>query len=230
MDFGQEEVIEFTAPTEEGAYPYLCSFPGHHRLMRGMLYVTNDLQDFLKRNPQNEMRITEWKHADFEKDLTRVGQHRNFEAGKQLFSTLGCAQCHRMSKADSAAQGQALGPNVDDSVKKYKQDASALLREILEPSRNIDDKYRQLVIALEDGTTQTGVVAEENEETLTLLSGSPPKQVSIPKSSIDDQVASNVSIMPTALLNTLDREQILDLLAYLLSGGDAKAPAFHHNH
>jgi len=230
VDFGQEEVIEFTAPTEEGAYPYLCSFPGHHRLMRGMLYVTNDLQDFLKRNPQNEMRITEWKHADFEKDLTRVGQHRNFEAGKQLFSTLGCAQCHRMSKADSAAQGQALGPNVDDSVKKYKQDASALLREILEPSRNIDDKYRQLVIALEDGTTQTGVVAEENDETLTLLSGSPPKQVSIPKSSIDDQVASNVSIMPTALLNTLDREQILDLLAYLLSGGDAKAPAFHHNH
>ena len=91
-------------------------------------------------------------------------------------------------------------------------------------------KYRQLVIALEDGTTQTGVVAEENDETLTLLSGSPPKQVSIPKSSIDDQVASNVSIMPTALLNTLDREQILDLLAYLLSGGDAKAPAFHHNH
>jgi hypothetical protein len=32
--------------------------------------------------------------------------------------------------------------------------------------------------------------------------------------------------MPVGLLNTLDKEQILDLLAYLLSGGKADNPAF----
>ena len=46
VDHGQEEVIEFTAPTEEGAYPYICSFPGHHFMMRGTLFVTNDLKKF----------------------------------------------------------------------------------------------------------------------------------------------------------------------------------------
>ncbi len=35
VDYGQEQTIEFTAPTAEGAYPYICSFPGHHQLMRG---------------------------------------------------------------------------------------------------------------------------------------------------------------------------------------------------
>ncbi len=59
VDFGQEQVIEFTAPTEEGAYPYICSFPGHHRLMRGMLFVTNDLKAFLAKNPQQEIKVTE---------------------------------------------------------------------------------------------------------------------------------------------------------------------------
>ena len=94
VDYGQEEVIEFTAPTAEGAYPYICSFPGHHRMMRGMLFVTDNLKEFLKKNPQQEIKLTEWKHSDLTEDLKRVGQHRNFATGKQLFATLGCIQCH----------------------------------------------------------------------------------------------------------------------------------------
>ena len=137
-----------------------------------------------------------------------------------------------MSKDDMAAAtgatslGQAVGPNVDDSVKKYKQDASALLHELLEPSRNIDEKYRQVVVALENGMVHTGVVASEDESTLTLLAGSPPKEIQIPKQSIDDRVTSQLSIMPSGLLNTLDKEQILDLLAFLLAGGNPDDAAF----
>lgn len=50
------------------------------------------------------------------------------------------------------------------------------------------------------------------------------------QSFIDDRVASPVSIMPNGVLNTLDKEQILDLLAYLLAGGNADADAFKHQH
>jgi len=39
IDHGQEEVIEFTSPVNPGDYPYLCSFPGHHLVMRGVLHV-----------------------------------------------------------------------------------------------------------------------------------------------------------------------------------------------
>jgi azurin len=39
IDHGKEQVIEFTAPTKPGDYPYVCTFPGHHLLMRGVLHV-----------------------------------------------------------------------------------------------------------------------------------------------------------------------------------------------
>jgi azurin len=31
--------LVFTAPTQPGRYPYLCTFPGHWRIMRGILIV-----------------------------------------------------------------------------------------------------------------------------------------------------------------------------------------------
>ncbi len=39
LDHGKEEVIEFTAPAKPGDYPYMCSFPGHYLIMRGMMHV-----------------------------------------------------------------------------------------------------------------------------------------------------------------------------------------------
>jgi azurin len=39
VDPGKEQVIEFTAPAAPGEYPYICSFPGHHLIMRGTLKV-----------------------------------------------------------------------------------------------------------------------------------------------------------------------------------------------
>ncbi|MBU63408.1 MAG: hypothetical protein CMI26_13005 [Opitutae bacterium] len=38
LDQGQQSTINFIAP-EPGDYPYLCTFPGHHILMRGMMRV-----------------------------------------------------------------------------------------------------------------------------------------------------------------------------------------------
>ena len=38
----------------------------------------------------------------------------------------------------------------------------------------------------------------------------------------------HTSLMPSGLLNSLNKEQILDLLAYLLAEGDEKHAAFQH--
>ena len=40
IGIGQSDLIEFTAPTAPGDYPYLCTFPGHWRMMNGVLKVT----------------------------------------------------------------------------------------------------------------------------------------------------------------------------------------------
>lgn len=39
VDGKKEETIEFTAPTKPGAYPFICTFPGHAGSMRGILTV-----------------------------------------------------------------------------------------------------------------------------------------------------------------------------------------------
>lgn len=36
---GESEVIEFTAPESIGEYPFLCSYPGHWRVMNGVMIV-----------------------------------------------------------------------------------------------------------------------------------------------------------------------------------------------
>ena len=36
---GESDTIEFTAPAEEGAYGYVCTFPGHFALMNGVMTV-----------------------------------------------------------------------------------------------------------------------------------------------------------------------------------------------
>jgi hypothetical protein len=36
---GREYALSFTAPAKPGRYPFICSFPGHWRVMKGVLIV-----------------------------------------------------------------------------------------------------------------------------------------------------------------------------------------------
>lgn len=39
IGIGQTDLLQFTAPTTPGDYPYICTFPGHWRQMNGVLKV-----------------------------------------------------------------------------------------------------------------------------------------------------------------------------------------------
>ena len=39
LDSKQEETIEFNAPATPGDYEFVCTFPGHSMLMRGIMKV-----------------------------------------------------------------------------------------------------------------------------------------------------------------------------------------------
>jgi azurin len=39
LDHEQEEILEFNAPEKPGDYEFVCTFPGHHLLMRGIMKV-----------------------------------------------------------------------------------------------------------------------------------------------------------------------------------------------
>jgi hypothetical protein len=54
----------------------------------------------------------------------------------------------------------------------------------------------------------------------------PDDTVKVRHSAIEETAPSKVSPMPAGLLNTLEPDEILDLMAYLLSRGDPGHAAF----
>jgi glucose/arabinose dehydrogenase/azurin len=48
----QKTVLKMTAPSEEGAYEYFCTYPGHYLIMWGQLIVTRNVDEYLSTHPQ----------------------------------------------------------------------------------------------------------------------------------------------------------------------------------
>lgn len=215
--------LRFNAPTEPGEYPYLCTYPGHWQRMRGVLKVVKDLDEYLAQGHTEPAApvITEWKLADLEADLPQLARGRDFAKGKALFTTVGCIACHKIG-----ADGVLWGPDLTGVAAKYKGDAKAVLAEILEPSKNLEPRYRPLEVTVGNDEPFTAFAVKEDAETLTLQTG--PGEAMVKKFAKQDVKVKpqGSSIMPPGLLNLLTREQILDLLAFLQSGGDAKHAAF----
>ncbi|MGC3972186.1 MAG: hypothetical protein QM775_34050 [Pirellulales bacterium] len=131
----------------------------------------------------------------------------------QVFMKVQCVQCHAV-----AGFGATLGPDLVETVKKLQ--GAELLRQILEPSVAIHPKYQTLQFVLDSGETVTGVVVKEDAESLFVIKNllTPQDITTIKKSSVEEQEVSKVSAMPTGLLNTLTKSEILDLLTFLESG------------
>lgn len=220
LNLGERARIAFTAPKVPGDYPFLCTFPGHWQRMRGVLKVVGDMETYLAQNPTApvEIKITEWKSADFAAALTATTAAGDPARGKAVFAKAACASCHQLG-----AEGVAFGPNLSDSIKRLKGDGLAMLTEILEPSRTIDEKYRNYNFDLTDDETVNGLILKEDAAGVTLRTGPGEAQVqTLPKKMIKTRRPSALSLMPAGLLNTLAREEVLDLLAYLRT---ANAPA-----
>jgi len=78
------------------------------------------------------------------------------------------------------------------------------------------------------GKVVVGRIVEETPEKVVLRPNplEPETVVTVKKSEIEARSLSKISPMPAGLLNTLTKEEILDLMAYLESLGDPKHPNF----
>ena len=90
----------------------------------------------------------------------------------------------------------------------------------------IDDKYRGAIIATKSGKTHLGVISARDNEAVTIVANPlfPDKTERIPLAEIESQQPSLLSPMPAGLLDTLAKEELLDLLAYLESAGKSPLP------
>ena len=94
----------------------------------------------------------------------------------------------------------------------------------MEPSNTVGLNHRTDLVRMKDGRTFTGeIIPQLDFRSPHLLMApdvfTPDKTIKLLKSDIANHRKSDVSLMPSGLLDTFRREEILDLIAFIESGG-----------
>jgi putative heme-binding domain-containing protein len=161
--------------------------------------------------------VREWTMADLAPDLDRVSSGRNFARGRQAFVDAQCLACHRFGN-----DGGSAGPELTAAGSKY--DLRSLLESIVEPSKVINEQYRNTMVLLKNGDSIMGHLVSDIDDVI-LIETNPLSSArqKVERQAIKEIRPSELSPMPGGLLDVLSKEEILDLIAYLQSGGRAGA-------
>jgi putative heme-binding domain-containing protein len=149
---------------------------------------------------------------------------RDFDKGRNLFGETKCFICHRFNN-----EGGGMGPDL--TVVSGRFGTRDLLESIIEPSKVISDQYAAIVVTTTDGKQIVGRVVNLFGDTMVVNTDmlDANKLMPIDRNRIDSIDASKISMMPEGLIDTLNHEEILDLVAYLYSRGDRNHKAFKKN-
>jgi putative heme-binding domain-containing protein len=158
--------------------------------------------------------------TDLEPALDQVGKSRNFARGKANFEAAQCLACHRF-----ANEGGSAGPDLTAVSTRFQR--RDILESIIEPSKVVSEQYMNTDVRLKNGDAVIGRVLEETDAKI-VIQPNPlaPEKVEIKKSDVARRSLSKLSPMPEGLVNTFTKEEILDLMAYMESGGKRDHPDF----
>ena len=164
--------------------------------------------------------VHNWQMQDLSPHLGEVGRGRSFENGRQAYAAAQCAKCHRFGQ-----DGGATGPDITAVGNRF--DNQYLLESLLVPSKVVSDQYVNTIIQTDDGRVIVGRIIEENADRLMVRTDPFARELTaVPRAAIEARQPSPTSEMPQGLVNVLSRDEILDLLAYLRSGGNPDDKAF----
>ena len=165
--------------------------------------------------------VKQWKMPELVGLVEGGLKGRDFDRGRKMFAAANCFACHRFDN-----QGGAIGPDL--TILSGRFSPRDILESIVEPSKVVSDQYQAVSIFTIDGKVITGRIVNLNGDTFQINTNmlDPNAQVGVDRKQIDEIVPSKTSMMPDGLLNTLNKDEILDLMAYLLSRGDRNHPMF----
>ncbi len=153
---------------------------------------------------------------------TKTGlKNRNFDNGRKMFGAAACFACHRFGNA-----GGMTGPDLTGAGGRYSP--HDLLDQIMNPSKEINEQFAPIVVTKNNGDMLSGVVVNLSGDGVTLNTdlSDPNQRVNVDRKEVKSIEPSKFSPMPMMLMNMLTKEEILDLVAYVLSGGDKKKEMF----
>ena len=143
---------------------------------------------------------------------------RDFDRGRRLFGEANCFACHRFDN-----EGGSMGPDLTGLAGRFS--VRDLLESVVEPSKVISDQYANVIITTTDGKVVIGRIVNLGGDTLHVNTNmlDPNAQAHVNRKKVESIETSKISPMPDGLLDTLKEDEIVDLMAFLLSRGDRKA-------
>jgi putative heme-binding domain-containing protein len=170
---------------------------------------------FAGRTPKN------WTLEELSAATANGLKSRSFLNGQKMFGAAACFACHRFGNA-----GGMNGPDLTGAGGRYSP--HDLLDQIIHPSKEINEQFAPIVVTKQNGETLTGVIVNLSGDTVMINTDltNPDQRVGIDRKTVQSIELSKVSPMPPMLLSMLNQEEILDLVAFILSGGDPANPMF----
>ncbi len=192
-----------------------------YNTMSGDSLIGNDGKN-LANVPQPEGPWQRWELEDAVAVLNSGWmENRDFEVGHNMYLATRCATCHSMR-----GEGGIIGPNLTQLGTRFSPED--MITAILEPNEVISDQYASTVLYLKSGSSVVGKLTREDDNTYYLSQNpfAPDVIREVPKAEVTETKLSAVSVMPPGLINPLGEDELRDLIAYLMAGGDPNAPIY----
>jgi putative heme-binding domain-containing protein len=160
--------------------------------------------------------VKNWGLTDFSELSETTWEGRNMKNGEQMFVVGQCYKCHQI-----AGSGGSVGPDLTAAGRRFNP--HDLLETLIDPSKEVSDQYRATNFQMDDGRMVTGRIANLAGGTYMVQTNmlDPGNFTNLNAANIEDQKPSTVSMMPKGLLDTMTKDDVLDLLAYLRAASDA---------
>ena len=141
-----------------------------------------------------------------------MGPFDRFEAGRPLLGSLVRGARGRGGRQEVGADLRSILPG---------KTPERLLVDILDPSREVDPRFQEYYVETKSGKVITGILAAESAGAI-ILRRAEKTEVSLLRSEIETIRATGRSLMPDGLERMITREDMADLIEYLLETGRKK--------
>jgi putative membrane-bound dehydrogenase-like protein len=146
-------------------------------------------------------------NALIDKMRVQIDEGRSsFARGQKVFEST-CAKCHKFE-----GKGHDVGPNLDGAGR----DIEYLLINILDPNRVVGAPYFQRLVTLKSGRVETGLLAAEDDTSVTLKGENDALKV-IPRKDVESIEVSQKSVMPEGLTGGLKAGEFRDLVRFVMA-------------
>ncbi|MEM9021561.1 MAG: heme-binding protein [Planctomycetota bacterium] len=138
---------------------------------------------------------------------------RNFERGAGLYVAQ-CANCHVMTN-----YGAIIGPDLTSLPNKYS--AQDMVKAIINPNADVSEQYSMQLVTLKEGGAKMGWLISADEQRLIIKPNVLLEETeTIPRDSVAAIQELPTSAMPVGLINNMTDDELRDLIAFLVAGGD----------